>query len=73
MLKNMIKISTFADNIQEKIAGYYYNNANPLGIDATLPEQLKRNAEIGIFQLNTEVLSLQEILANLVKNIILNG
>jgi hypothetical protein len=59
--------------MQEEIASYYYNSVKPLGVAATLVEQKNRNAELGIFQLNMEVLMLGVKLAGLVKDIILKG
>ena len=72
-IEKWIKIPSFSDGIQEEIANYYYKIVKPLDAAATLAEQKKRNAELGIFQLNMEVLTLGEKLAGLVKDIVLKG
>jgi hypothetical protein len=68
-----IKIPSFPAKIQEEIAGYYYRVVNPLDDDATLADQMARDANTGIFQLNMEVLALREHLLGVVKDIISNG
>ena len=72
-VEKLIKIPQFPDRIQEKIADIYYKIVKPTDTVVTLAEQKKRNAKLGIFQLNMEVLALREQLSNLVNDIILNG
>lgn len=68
-----IKIPSFPDKAQEEVASYYYNNVPPLKDDATLAEQKARNADLGIFQLNMEILALRDHLSDTVREIVLNG
>lgn len=68
-----IKIPCFPDKMQEEIASYYYNSVKPLGDGATLAEMKARNADLGIFQLNIEILALREHLSDVVRDIVLNG
>lgn len=72
-ISKWIKIPSFPAKMQEEIAGYYYKVADPLGDDATLADQMARDANTGIFQLNMEVLALREHLLDVVKDIIFNG
>ncbi len=72
-VEKLIKIPNFPDSIQEEIASLCYRNVEALDAAATLVKQNERNAELGIFQLNMEVLALREQLAKLVSDIVLNG
>jgi hypothetical protein len=72
-IEKWIKIPCFPDKIQEKIADIYYKAATPPSAIVTITAHKKRNATLGIFQLNMEVLSLREQLAKMVNDIILNG
>jgi hypothetical protein len=72
-VEKLIKVPKFPDNIQSDIAKLYYNNVVKLKPNATLDEHKIRNQELGIYQLNMEVLADVEKLSSLVDDIILNG
>lgn len=72
-VEKWIKVPKFSDAKQKEIAQHYYNALQPLPPTATLAEHRKRNAELGIYQLNMELLQKREELATLVRDIIVNG
>jgi hypothetical protein len=59
--------------VQEKIAKYYYNRVERLGENSTESYEEERDASLGIFQLNMEVLGLQTRLSDTVADIVLHG
>jgi hypothetical protein len=72
-VEKWIKIPDFPDDLQEKIASFYYSGSTSLGSKVSLQEQKERNAKLGIFQLNMEILDLRKEWDTLVHEIILNG
>lgn len=72
-VEKWIKVPSFPDDVQKAIASHYYNQEVALPSNATMDEQNARNAKLGIFQLNMEILKLREQLAAMVKDIVLNG
>ncbi|MHC1679295.1 MAG: hypothetical protein AB9886_02065 [Candidatus Cryosericum sp.] len=72
-VEKWIKIPAFPDKIQQETARHYYNDARPLNDDSTLAQRKARNPDLGIFQLNMEVLALREHLSDAVRDIVLHG
>jgi len=74
-LDKWIRIPDFPDAIQKDIASEYYREMEPIKhseINAYLDKELKRNKDIGIYQLNMEIMELKECINKLISKIINN-
>ncbi len=66
-------VPNFPNELKKKISKEYYNPLSPnknLSLETYLSSEKKRNIELGIFQLNMEVLMLRNKLAIIVDKII---
>lgn len=67
-----LKIPNFNKNLKDKIGALYYKNINPIELDFKnyISNEKARNSELGIFQLNTDIIEIKNILKQLINNII---
>ncbi len=69
------KIPKFSEKKQKEISKEYYNkvkNINHTSLDLYLKNEITRNKNVGIFQLNIEILNLKEQLEDIIDKIIMD-